>query len=59
MILVRSVVQSVGDRPTLFHEDSDLWVSCIRLDNLKGTFEFMTCTDEELTELAAYYCWLD
>ena len=59
MFLVRSVVQSVGDRLTLFHEDSDLWVICVGLDNLKDTFGFMTCTDGELTELAAYHCWLD
>ncbi|XP_042465789.1 uncharacterized protein LOC122048261 [Zingiber officinale] len=46
--------RSVKDRFTLFQGGADPWVARSWLKNLKSTFGYMNCTDEEKVELAAY-----
>ncbi|XP_042423149.1 uncharacterized protein LOC122010720 [Zingiber officinale] len=49
------LARSVKDRFTLFHGVPDPTVARSWLGNVEDTFEYMSCTEEEKAELAAYH----
>ncbi|XP_042374983.1 uncharacterized protein LOC121969128 [Zingiber officinale] len=49
------LAKSVKDRVTLYQGGADPWAARSWLKNLESTFGYMSCSDEEKVELAAYY----
>ncbi|XP_042455375.1 uncharacterized protein LOC122040072 [Zingiber officinale] len=49
------LARSVKDRFTLYLGGADPWASRSWLKNVESTFEYLSCTDEEKVELAAYH----
>ncbi|XP_042400862.1 uncharacterized protein LOC121990874 [Zingiber officinale] len=49
------LARSVKDRVTLYPGGADPWTARSWLRNLESTFGYMSCTDEEKVELAAYH----
>ena len=49
------LARSVKDRFTLYLGGADPWAARSWLKNLESTFGYLSCTDEEKVELAAYH----
>ncbi|XP_042455036.1 uncharacterized protein LOC122039145 [Zingiber officinale] len=49
------LAKSVKDRVTLYQGGADPWAARSWLKNLESTFGYMSCSDEEKVELAAYH----
>ncbi|XP_042402102.1 uncharacterized protein LOC121992047 [Zingiber officinale] len=49
------LASSAKDRFTLFHGGTDPWVARTWLEDIEGTFGYMSCSDTEKVELAAYH----
>ncbi|XP_042455224.1 uncharacterized protein LOC122039864 [Zingiber officinale] len=49
------LARSVKDRFTLYLGGADPWAARSWLKNVESTFEYLSCTDEEKVELAAYH----
>ncbi|XP_042399565.1 uncharacterized protein LOC121989532 [Zingiber officinale] len=49
------LASSAKDRFTLFHGGTDPWVARTWLEDIEATFGYMSCSDTEKVELAAYH----
>ncbi|XP_074581054.1 uncharacterized protein LOC141837572 [Curcuma longa] len=52
---ILALAKSVKDQITLFHGGSDSLLARSWLENLTGTFAYITCTEAEQVELAVYH----